>query len=308
VKAISSCEREDFLWIQHEYGIFGPNDGSAVLDLTGEAPIPVAVTLHTVPGEPTGRQQSIIESLCADARWVVVMSGAARERLLSYDIDPSRVRVVPHGAALIPADMRHPPDRPTILNWGLIGPGKGLEWGIEAMAHLRHLDPPPLLLIEGVTHPNVLRREGEAYRAHLTRLIADLGVEDMVEIDSGYLRPDALIDLMRRAQLVLLPYDSTDQVTSGVLVEAIGAGIPVIATAFPHAVELLSRGAGAVVPHRNPAAIASAVEHLLSTPDALRHARARAQQVAHGLAWPRVAIEYMRLAREIADSGAANVA
>ncbi len=54
----------------------------------------------------------------------------------------------------------------------------------------------------------------------------------------------------------MLPCDSPDQVTSGVLVDAVAAGRPVIATAFPHAVELLRSGAGLVVPQGDPGALA----------------------------------------------------
>ena len=55
---------------------------------------------------------------------------------------------------------------------------------------------------------------------------------------------------------MVLPYDSADQVTSGVLVDAVAAGRPVVSTAFPHAVELLASGAGLVVPQRDPGALA----------------------------------------------------
>ena len=65
------------------------------------------------------------------------------------------------------------------------------------------------------------------------------------------------------ADVVLLPYDSVDQVTSGVLVEAVAAGMPVVATGFPHAVELLDGGAGIVVAHRDPVAIAGALRGIL---------------------------------------------
>jgi glycosyltransferase involved in cell wall biosynthesis len=88
---------------------------------------------------------------------------------------------------------------------------------------------------------------------------------------------------------VLLPYDSRVQVTSGVLVEALAAGLPVVATAFPHAIELLSEGAGRVVPHENPKAFAAALENLLTRPRAMRAAAMAARRIAPGLRWSSVA-------------------
>ena len=77
-----------------------------------------------------------------------------------------------------------------------------------------------------------------------------------MHFDETYRDVPDLMRLVAASTVVVLPYDSRDQVTSGVLVDAIAAGRPVIATAFPHAVELLSGGAGIVVPHANPVAMA----------------------------------------------------
>ena len=75
-----------------------------------------------------------------------------------------------------------------------------------------------------------------------------------------------LTALIQSAAVVVLPYDSTDQVTSGVLVDSIASGRPVVATAFPHAVELLGSGAGTVVGHDDPDALVAALRRLLTDP------------------------------------------
>lgn len=299
-KALSACHPGDVLWIQHEYGIFGPDDGGKVVDLAEMSPVPVAVTLHTVPAHPTSRQRQILESLAAVSTCVVVMSQEARQRLVdTFRVDAGRVRVIAHGARWVAnASTHRSHDRPMVLNWGLIGPGKGLEWAIAAMPLLRHLDPLPRLVIRGATHPNVRRRDGETYRRSLERMIDILEIGDMVEIEDDYLSEESLISLLQSADLVLLPYDSKEQVTSGVLVDALGARIPVIATAFPHATEMLAGGAGALVPHGDPTAIARALEHFLTDPAAARLARERARDAGRDLAWPRIASEYLRLAGE----------
>lgn len=296
------CRGYDMVWIQHEFGIFGPEDGVNVLELCEVSPVPIGVTLHTIPVSPTDPQRAILEGLGRSAEFVVVMSEQAARRLLDrYDIDRHKVQVVPHGAQTFPLALEHrdPGRRPTIVNWGLIGPGKGLEWGIRAMALLQHLDPKPRLVIRGTTHPNVQRREGELYRDQLLGLAHELGLSDSVEIQGGYMTDDELRSLIQVADLALLPYDTRDQVTSGVLVDAIGAGLPVVATSFPHAVELLSSGAGRLVPQGDSAAMAEAIEELLSHRPVLKAAAEEARRVGRQFAWPRVALQYERLARTV---------
>lgn len=301
----------DLLWIQHEFGIFGPDDGLAVVDLCSMSPLPIATTLHTVASAPTPRQRQIVEALGTASELLVVMSEQAANRLLEvYDITAEKVHVVPHGARVMPRRLSavEAGRRPTVVNWGLVGPGKGLEWGIRAMDRLQHLEPPPQLIIRGTTHPNVKRREGEQYRDHLSDLVRSLDLEETVTIVDGYMSPSELERLVRNADLALLPYDSSEQVTSGVLVDVIAAGLPVVATRFPHAVELLATGAGLVVPQRDEEAMASAMERLLTHPVELRAAAEEARRVGQRHAWPRVAAAYERLARVVVMSDNTSVA
>ena len=150
----------------------------------------------------------------------------------------------------------------------------------------------------GETHPNVRKQSGEQYRESLQALSASLGVGQMVEFLDGYRDTAAVLAEVRKADIVLLPYRSRDQVVSGVLVEAIGSGKPVVATAFPHAVELLSGGAGIVVPHEDPAAIAAALRTLLTDPGAAALAAAAARRQAASLTWENVGLSYRQLTRE----------
>ncbi len=168
-----------------------------------------------------------------------------------------------------------------ILTWGLIGPGKGIEWAIRAMAHLKDMAVRPLYLIVGETHPKVREREGESYRTSLEHVTRSLGLERDVRFDATYHDRDTIMRLVDGATMVVLPYDNATQITSGVLAEAVTAGKPVVATSFPHAIELLGLGAGTVVPQRDPASMAAAVRAILTNPTAAR----RMSQV--GLAWGR---------------------
>ncbi|HEX9337896.1 MAG TPA: glycosyltransferase, partial [Pseudonocardiaceae bacterium] len=195
-----------------------------------------------------------------------------------------------------------------ILTWGLLGPGKGIEWGIEAMALLDDVLPRPHYIVAGRTHPKVLARQGEQYRRRLESRACALGVHDRVRFDARYLDAGSLRDLVARAQVVLLPYDSRDQITSGVLVEAITARIPVVATRFPHAVELLADGAGILVDHQDPAAIATAIRTILTDQATAAGMTTAATAAARTLGWASVADQYRRLAEGLVRVPASVVA
>ncbi len=284
--------------VQHEFGIFGRDDGASVITLLEQLNGQVIVTLHTVPTSPTRRQKQILERIGELADAVIVMSNAARRVLdRRYAITPEKLTVVPHGAHCYVSDDSDRADgRPVILTWGLVGPGKGIEWGIEALAQLRDLDPRPLYRVVGQTHPNVLRREGERYREHLLAIAEQRGVTGMLQMRSEYLDHQRLERVVGSADIVLLPYDSRDQATSGVLIDAVAAGKPVVATRFPHASDLLSTGAGRLVPHQDAQAIADALRALLCEPDLYDAAATRARSLAKTLSWTSVAARYERLA------------
>ena len=95
---------------------------------------------------------------------------------------------------------------------------------------------------------------------------------------------------------MVLPYDSLDQVTSGVLIEAVTAGKPVISTSFPHAVELLADGAGLLVQRQDPKGIADALHRVLREPGLAARMSRRSAEIAPGLLWPAVANRYRDLA------------
>lgn len=301
-EAVRVLDGYDSVIVQHEFGLFGGGDGADILELVARLDTPAIVVLHTVLEHPSPNQQRIVEELGRTARHVVAQSSVARDRLLAaHDIDPSRVTVIQHGATanIAPELVRDEPRRrrPVILTWGLLGPGKGIEFAIEALAELRDLDPLPRYIVLGETHPNIVRHSGETYRRSLQALALERGVDGIVEFDNRYRETPEILAEIRKADVVLLPYLSRDQVVSGVLVEAIASAKPVVSTAFPHAVELLAKGSGIVVPHEDPAAIAAALRILLTDPRAAAVASAVARVQAASLTWEHVARRYEGLTR-----------
>jgi polysaccharide biosynthesis protein PslF len=294
--AANALNRFDVAIVQHEYGIYPGDAGAEVLPLLRALKIPAIVVLHTVLSHPDPLQRNVLEKIAATADAVVTMTDTARQRLTGgYDVEPRKISVIPHGAGSHDATQpRAGHDRPQLLTWGLLGPGKGIEWALRALARLGDSGPRPVYTVAGRTHPKVLEQFGDAYRDSLKDLAAELGVTDDVRWLDVYLEQAELSRLIRSADVVVLPYDSTEQVTSGVLIEAVGAGIPVVATEFPHAVELLADGPGLLVPHQDPDAMAAAVRRVLAQPGLA----GRLTGLAGGptLRWPAVAARYQSLA------------
>ncbi len=305
--AAATLSRCDAVIVQHEYGIFGGDDGDEVLQLLDALDSPAIVVLHTVPLVPTEHQKSVLEDMCARAARVVVMTESANTRLLSsYAVVAERVDIVPHGAtlaetsgtALNSATLANT-DRPQLLTWGLLGPGKGIEHVIDAVALLSDVRPRLRYTVAGVTHPKVFARSGDAYRHSLMRRTWFSGVAGAVTFDDTYRNVTQLTRFVASSSVVVLPYDSRDQVTSGVLVDALAAGRPVIATAFPHAVEALASGAGLVVPHADPVAMADAIRSVVCDADLLATMTAEARRIAPSLGWSAVADRYIQLCADI---------
>lgn len=300
-RAAERLSRNDVVIVQHEYGIFGGPDGDEVVELLRKLTVPSIVVAHTVLLEATDHQRRVLEEVADLAGRLVVMTEAARTRLLDlFDVDPAKVATIPHGATVpAPRQRLAPPARPMLLTWGLLGPGKGIEWAVDALADLGDLRPRPQYVVAGRTHPKVLAAEGDGYRDMLVERTWARGVANSVTFDSSYRTVRALTHMIQDAAVVVLPYDSRDQITSGVLVDALAAGRPVVATAFPHAVEVLSDGAGIVVPHGDAQAMATALRRILTDHDLARDMAAAAARIAPTLRWATVAGQYADLAEQL---------
>ncbi len=295
----------DVAIVQHEYGIYGGPDGQDLIPLLDALRVPSIVVLHTVLAQPTTQQRVILDDIIDTASAVVTMTQTARARLLDiYRTSPAKVFVIPHGSAdnRVAATPRGRNSRPMALTWGLLGPGKGIEHAIDAVALLRDRGLQVAYTVAGQTHPRVRARDGEAYRCLLEARARAQGVEDLVRFDARFLPPDVLRDLIGAADVVLLPYDSLEQVTSGVLIEGVTAGKPVVSTSFPHAVELLTGGAGLLVERRDPAGIASALNRVFTERGLSARMSRHSADLAPQLLWPAVASSYRELASALTQT------
>ncbi|WP_144123159.1 glycosyltransferase [Catellatospora sichuanensis] len=273
---------------------YGGDEGGQVLDVLQWVTVPVIVVMHDVHLEPNPQQRFIVEMLTSSADAVVALSETGRRVLLDdYRVEPRKLMVIRHGTAAA-AQPAVPAARSTILTWGRLGPKTGIELGMAALALMNEVRP--RYVVAGPLDPALSPADGAAYRLSLTRLASKLGVADRVEFAIGHLAGEPLRALVESADVILLPRDHEDRAASAVLAESIAARRPVVATAFPHALEMLGDGrAGRVVPHADPSAMAEAVSRILTEPE-LRDAMV-AHNAATGLAttWPLIAGQYSQL-------------
>jgi glycosyltransferase involved in cell wall biosynthesis len=224
-----------------------------------------------------------------------------------YDIDPDQVRVIRHGVPdlpLVDPDVTKPElglaGREVILSFGLLGPGKGYEQVIEAMDRVRVARPRSLFVILGATHPDLVRREGEAYRDGLRQRVADLGLTEHVRFEDRFVTTPELGRWLLAADIFVTPYPGMEQIVSGTLSYAVGAGKAIVSTPYAYATEVLAEGRGLLVPPSSPVALADAFRELLDRPQ-LRAAMAeRAYAYGRRMVWRRVGASYRDLFEAVA--------
>jgi glycosyltransferase involved in cell wall biosynthesis len=291
----------DVLCVQHEFGIYGGSAGSHLLALLKEVRMPVVTTLHTVLREPNPAQQKVMEELIRRSDRLVVMAHKGAEILReTYGVPDTKVDLILHGIPDIPfidssffKAQFGVGGRMVLLTFGLIGPGKGIEYAIEALPEIVKRHPNVVYLVLGATHPHLVAREGESYRLGLERLAEDRGVKEHVIFYNRFVSLDDLKEFIGATDIYLTPYLNEAQITSGTLAYVFGAGKPVVSTPYWHAQELLADGRGILVPFRDPHAIAEGVSAFLDDPARLQETREKAYQIGREMIWPTVAQRYM---------------
>jgi glycosyltransferase involved in cell wall biosynthesis len=289
----------DVVCVQHEYGIFGGKAGSHVLALLRELRMPIVTTLHTILAEPTPAQRVAMDEITRLSDRLVVMSahGAALLRQV-HGVPEHRIDLIPHGIPSIPSttcskDQLGVEGKFVVLTFGLLSPDKGIEYVIDALPEILARHPDTVYIVLGATHPHVKERHGEAYRLMLELRAQRLGVASNIIFHDRFVSQGELVEFLSAADVYITPYLKPDQITSGTLAYAVGAGKAVISTPYIYARELLADGRGILVPSRDPHAIAREVLDL-RTNDAKRLALCeRAADYGRSMQWPVVARRYL---------------
>lgn len=291
----------DLVCLQFEYGIFGGKTGSHIISLLKGLRMPIITTLHTVLKNPNPDQKRVLEEVAALSDRLVVMSERGTEFLQNiYNISPEKIDMIPHGIPDVPfvdpsfnKDLFGVEGKIVLLSFGLLSSSKGIETVISALHDIVKHYPEIVYIVVGVTHPHVIKHEGETYRLSLQWLAKQKGVESNVIFYNRFVSSEELIEFISAADIYITPYLNEAQITSGTLAYTIGAGKAVISTPYWYAVEMLANGRGVLVPFNDPKAMAEQITNLLKN-EAERHAmRKRAYMFGRAMVWSEVAQRYM---------------
>lgn len=292
----------DICLIQHEYGIFGGQNGVYILSLLHGLAVPVVATFHTVLKKPSYNELYILKEISKIAQRTVVMANKAVELLQEiYEVPTNKIAVVPHGVP----DIRHDRaavreelgfvGRKVLFTFGFIGRNKGIETVISALPTVVEQHQDVVYVVLGKTHPNVIKHAGEEYRLFLHRLVKKLNLESHVFFLNQYATQQDLFKYLIASDIYLTPYVNEVQITSGTLSYALGVGSAVVSTPYWHAAELLTDGRGALFDFNDSQQLGHVLVDLLAHPDKLDTMRSKAREFGETITWPKIGEVYSGL-------------
>lgn len=302
--------RVDLVHIQHEFGLFGGEDGEYILDFASNLTKPLITTFHTVVSDPRPKQLHIVRSLTRQSSSVIVMKEVAKELLVKiYNVPEEKIAIIFHGVPGVDGISKQYARRRLGLDGdfilfsnNLISRNKGIEYTVQALPHLVARIPNLKYLVVGETHPVVKMREGEEYRKELESLVRSLGLQKHVVFTNRYVSLSNLQLFLAASDICVTSYVSLQQITSGTLSYAIGAGKACISTSYPYAEGILANGRGVLVPFRNSMTIEQAILDLYDNRKKMHLIEKRAFAFGKKMRWPVVAKKHKVLYKRLLDS------
>ena len=298
----------DICVLEHEFGIYGGQNGAYILPLLYRLEIPLVVTLHTILKTPSYNEKAVLQEICKMAHKIVVMSHKAIEFLTTiYDVDDEKIEYIEHGVPDIQFDQVQSKkefkldNKKFLLTFGFIGRNKGIETVINALPKVVEKHPETLYLVLGKTHPNVLRQSGEEYRNYLQRLVKSLKLDDHVLFLNEFVNQEELFKYLSASDIYITPYLNEAQITSGTLAYAIGVGSAVISTPYWHASELLADGRGKLFDFGNSDELSKIFMELLDNPKVRKEMRQKAYDYGRTIIWPKSGAKYVALAERLLE-------
>ncbi len=296
----------DLCILEHEFGIFGGQNGVYILPLLHRLEVPLIVTLHTIVKAPSYNEKAVLQEICKMAHKIVVMSHKAIEFLVSiYNVPEEKIVFIEHGVPDIQFNQEKSKNefklesKKVLLTFGFIGRSKGIETVIKALPEVVKKHPDVIYIVLGKTHPNVLRHSGEEYRIFLLRLVKSLHLEEHVMFLNEFINVQDLFKYLSASDIYITPYLNEAQITSGTLSYAVGVGSAVISTPYWHAAELLADGRGRLFNFNDSNGLTSILTELLDKPEELNELRRKALDYGRKITWPKIGEKYIRLAENI---------
>ena len=296
-----NSSKVDVLCVQHEYGIFGGDMGEYLHAFLRRVKVPVVTTLHTVLEKSRNEaHEKVFRELITRSDRLIVMAKKAISMLQDRGVAKEKIIYIPHGIpdfSGVPSVMLKEnldlAGKTVVLTFGLIGPDKGIEYMIEAMGSLVVRHPNLVYVVLGATHPEIVKNHGEAYRHKLMRQIESLGFQKHIFLHDRFVELDELCEYLKAADFYAVPYLNREQIVSGTLCYALGAGKAVISTKSWCAEELLQEKRGVLVPFKDAKAFSEAIQNLLEDRVSYQAMCERAYCFGEQMRWPQVAKEYL---------------
>jgi glycosyltransferase involved in cell wall biosynthesis len=292
----------DCIFLQHEFGLFRGDYGSFILDFLKDIKIPVITTFHTILPNPTLERKNVVQGLIYHSSGIVCMTKDSAKILIdSYGCPVTKITIIPHGTHLLSlksADKLKQkfgfPGRKTVSTFGLLSSGKSIETGLYSIAKIKEAHPEILYLIIGKTHPEIIKHEGEKYRAKLESLIQELNIQDQVIFVNEFVERTKLQEYLQATDIYLFTSNDPFQAVSGTFSYAMACGCPIISTRIPQAEDMLG-SAGILVDFNAPEQMSIAIDSLLKDDERLKEMKRNALQQIRPSAWQNVAIQHMEL-------------
>lgn len=288
--------------VQHEYGLYGGPDGANILEFYRRIRKPIVTSLHSVLTKHSAHRATLTQQLFDRSSSVIVMTDLAKQMIEEiFAVEENKVEVIPHGVPNVRPNQGEQAKqkldlarRIVLTTFGLIGPGKGIEYGIRALKRLVTRHPSLLYVVIGATHPVIKRRNGESYRESLKKLVTDLELENHVRFINQYVNYHELVEYLKATDIYLMLQQDQQQAFSGTISYALGTGKSIVATPTPYNRTVLASSCGLLVPFDDESSIAKQIKKILTNPDLRHQLELRAYRYGRDMIWPRVALDYLK--------------
>jgi glycosyltransferase involved in cell wall biosynthesis len=296
----------DVVNIQHEFGIFGGDSGEHICSFLDKLKKPAATTLHTVLPNFEKKTDEVFHRVVEKSAAIVVLNETTRALVKNYGVPAKKIKLIPHGCPDLPLvdSAKVKPElglknKIVLSTFGLLSKGKGIEHVIQALPEIIKREPRIVYYVLGVTHPQVKRTDGEAYRNTLLKMAKNLGLSGHVKFLNRFLSKLELYNYLQATDVYITPYPSPNQVSSGTLSYALAAGKAVVSTPYLHAKEALGKGRGVFCKFNDSASIAEKVIEIIENKPLRRSLEHKAYCYSRRFTWPLVAKKYLALFDEL---------
>ncbi|MBF4466374.1 glycosyltransferase [Flavobacterium sp. LC2016-12] len=296
--------------IQHEFGLFGGNYGDYLLDFLNVIKKPLTYTFHSVIQNPNNELKTFVKLLLSYSNSVFVMTNQSKEILMrDYDIADEIISLVPHGTHIVIYEAPHQAkekfgfqDRKVLSTFGLLGEGKNIETGLQALPKIIEKEPNVLYLIIGKTHPNLIKDGVDAYRDKLEGIVEDLNLKDNVRFINQYLDTNELLDYLKATDVYLFTSKDPNQAVSGTFSYAMSCACPMVASKIPHTLEVLTSDCGILVDIGDVNQFAEQTIKLLADDKLREEMGINAFTKMRASSWENVAITHMNTYKTLMDN------